>query len=271
MVKPFKFSFAVSVSMTNFEAIGRGDWKSIANSLASMGYDGVELAVRDTDEVSETSIREVLDSNSLSLPAIGTGQAFLSDNLYLSSEDLLVREAAVSRVLRHMKLAGAFGASVVIGLIRGGVVKASELQRRRKLFTETLSRLCKKAESMSVNILIEPINRYETSMFPTIGSAAGLIKEIGSNRIKILMDTFHMNIEEADMYETIEQYGAMVGHVHLADSNRLAPGMGHIDFHRILESLKNVGYKGFLSFEILPVPSVEQAASDAITYIMNQF
>lgn len=262
----FKLSYAISVSRTDFKAVGKGDWRSLISSSGLMGYDGVELAVRNPDEVSLSSVREALDSSGLVLSAVGTGQAFLSDRLSLSNKDAQVRRNALNRVIRYMEFARVFGAKVIIGLIRGGVEEESRRQKRHRLLLESLKILSDKAEFMDVNLLIEPINRYETDLIPTLESAAELIEETGCNKMQILTDTFHMNIEEKDMCGTIEKYGHIIGHVHLADSNRMAPGKGHIDFEKILESLQKVNYKGFLSFEILPIPSVEQAAQEALKY-----
>jgi len=82
-----------------------------------------------------------------------------------------------------------------------------------------------------------------------------------------LIDTYHMNIEEASMEKAIEQAGQLLGHVHLVDSNRCAPGMGHIQFQPILETLMKIGYSGYLSGEFLPLPDDETAARTFLTHI----
>jgi sugar phosphate isomerase/epimerase len=79
-----------------------------------------------------------------------------------------------------------------------------------------------------------------------------------------LADTFHMNIEEAHITASLRTAGSELGHVHLADSNRQAPGYGHLDVHNVLGVLQEMGYRGYLSFEILPLPTFRQAAEDAI-------
>lgn len=264
-----KISFAISISPTAFDAVGQGDWRQVINFLSSEGYDGVELAVREPEKVPVDSVMETLEAARLPVPAVGTGQAYLTDGLSLSSPDVNIRQKAVSRLKGHIQLASLLEADVIIGLIRGGVVKKTEQEHHMLFFKEALKALCEKAENKNVRLLIEPINRYETGLLPTLESVAKVIDEIGSRQLRILMDTFHMNIEEVDIYQSIEKYGAMIGHVHLSDSNRMAPGKGHIDFQKVVKSLKKVNYNGFLSFEILPEPSVEQAARDAIGHITD--
>jgi sugar phosphate isomerase/epimerase len=80
-------------------------------------------------------------------------------------------------------------------------------------------------------------------------------------------DVFHMNIEDVSITGSLEKAGALVGYMHFADSNRWAPGQGHLDFPAILASLKRIGYEGYVTVEILPYPDPDTAAEQAITYL----
>lgn len=82
-------------------------------------------------------------------------------------------------------------------------------------------------------------------------------------------DTFHMNIEEQSIYDAIKNARRYLAHFHLADNNRLAPGQGHLDFKKIIKALKEIGYKGFVSAEILPKPDQYTAAKLAIEHIKS--
>ena len=82
--------------------------------------------------------------------------------------------------------------------------------------------------------------------------------------MKLLADLFHMNIEEADIAGTIRGAGEAIGHVHFVDSNRHAPGMGHTCFEPVIEALRDIGYRGCLSVEALPLPDAETAAKTAL-------
>lgn len=109
-------------------------------------------------------------------------------------------------------------------------------------------------------VLVEPLNRYETNLLNTLEQAAGVVSGVGSDRVRILADLFHMNIEEADMVEGIRRWGGLIGHVHFVDTNRRAVGFGHLDVEPVLAALRGAGYGGYLSAEALPLPDPVGAA-----------
>ncbi len=105
-------------------------------------------------------------------------------------------------------------------------------------------------------IVFEPLNRYETKLVNKVSEAKELIK--GLRNVKLLLDTFHTTLEEHSPYDAILEAGNLIGHVHVADTNRLAPGLGMLDWERVLYRLIRVGYEGFLSIEALAKPSYEE-------------
>ena len=117
---------------------------------------------------------------------------------------------------------------------------------------ESLSLLVKYAEERGVTIGLEPINRYETFLISNLEQALKMINEVGSQALKIHLDTFHMNIDEPDPIEAIRQAGDRLINMHISDSNREAPGEGHFDFTGMMAALNAIDYQGFLTLE--PVP-----------------
>jgi 5-keto-L-gluconate epimerase len=107
----------------------------------------------------------------------------------------------------------------------------------------------------AITLVIEPINRNEKSLYKDTASAKEVIDRIGKPNLKMLIDTFHMNIEEPDMVRSILAVGDCISHVHFVDSNRWPPGCGHIDFRKILHVLRKIRYLGMICAEILPKPS----------------
>ncbi|MCJ7708999.1 MAG: sugar phosphate isomerase/epimerase, partial [Anaerolineales bacterium] len=105
----------------------------------------------------------------------------------------------------------------------------------------------------------------------TIAETLEFIDTVGAPNLGLLVDTFHMNIEEASMTGPLIAAGNRLWHVHLVDSNRCAPGMGHTDFAPIVSALVAVGYSGYLSGEILPVPDDETAAAHWIQAVRRLF
>jgi sugar phosphate isomerase/epimerase len=98
-------------------------------------------------------------------------------------------------------------------------------------------------------VCIEPITQFESRHCRDVAGALNLIREIGNPRMKLALDTHNMNITEARIDYSIHVAGDRIGHVHLADNNRLLPGKGHIDFAGVFAALRDVNYAGWFSFE----------------------
>lgn len=263
-----KLSLVVSLEETGFDAVAfRGRWEEGVRLAASLGYDAVELAVRDPGAIDREAVRRVIRDSGLAVAAIGTGQAYLKDGLSFTSDDAGIRARAIERMAAHVQLASEFGAPAITGLIRGRITRDRAATDARVV--EALTRLLPVAERSDVRLLIEPINRYETDYLNTIGETLDLIDRMRSARLQVLADTFHMNIEERSIEDALRACGRRLGHVHIADSNRQAPGFGHLDFARILEVLDEIGYGGFLSAEIVPAPDPDSAARQTVQHLKS--
>jgi sugar phosphate isomerase/epimerase len=263
-----KIALVISVEDTGFDAVAmRGGWAGAARAAAAMGFDGVELAVRDPAGVDAEALARLLRETGLEVPAVGTGQAYLADGLNLSHPDEGVRARAIERVCAHIRLASPLGAPVIIGLIRGRVAGGRPATEAR--LVASFEPLVGAAEREGGALIIEPINRYETDLLTTIAETEHFIDLIGGGPVGVLADTFHMNIEEASIEQSLQAAGDRLRHVHTADSNRRAPGWGHLDFAAVLATLRAMSYRGWLSAEILPLPDPEAAARQTITHLRS--
>jgi sugar phosphate isomerase/epimerase len=119
----------------------------------------------------------------------------------------------------------------------------------RRVLLEALEELGKHADEQRTLVLLEPLNRYEDHMLNRVEQAVELCEAIGRPSVKVMGDLFHMNIEEDDLGEAIRQAGSHIAHVHLADSNRLQPGAGHTDFAGAFDSLRGIGFDGYMAME----------------------
>jgi sugar phosphate isomerase/epimerase len=259
-------SLVISTEETGFDAVAmRGTWQDAVRTAAALGYDGVELAVRDGTRLDPSVVSSIVGEAGLAVPAIGTGQAYLADGLSLAHPDESIRARATARVAAAINLAARLGAAVIVGLLRGRISGDRAVTDRRLI--ESMRALLPIAEQLKVPILFEPINRYETDYLPTVEGVMEIINQMGSPLLGVLADTFHMNIEEASIEESLRRAGPRLRHVHVADSNRLAPGWGHLDFSRILSVLRQMDYRGYLSAEILPHPNPHAAAKQAVEHL----
>ena len=191
--------------------------------------------------------------------------AAVQDGLTFADPDREVRRRAVERVKEHIDLAAEIGSAVTIGSMSGKLgPDRDERPARRAAALESLGAVCAVARQAGVTVLLEPLNRYECDYINTVQDGLDVMQEIGASNVKLLADTFHQNIEEADMAASLTSAASHVGHVHLVDSNRQAPGHGHLDLRGVLSALREIGYDGYLAFEVLPLPSPRAAAEDGL-------
>jgi len=263
-----KLSIVLSTQAAQFEAVAyKGDLEANLAKIACWGYDGVELAIRDPDMVDVDKLIKSLAKERLSVPAIGTGQAWGEERLSFTSDDSAVRRAAVERIKRHIFLAERLKANVIIGLIRGITPKGQSHSQSIQYLIQSLRECLDFAVSKGVRLALEPINRYETDLVNTTNEALDLIEQVGSEDLGMLLDTFHMNIEEPVIEDSIQACGKRIFHFHVADSNRKYPGGGHLDFKSILTILYSTGYRSWVSGEFIPDPDPDTAALRSINYL----
>jgi 5-keto-L-gluconate epimerase len=228
------------------------EWAKVA------GFDAVELILCRPALVDPERIGARLAVHGLALSTISTGQAVGMDGLSMTAADVEIRLATRRRLFEQIDFSTCLGRpNVTIGLMRG---KGGLLPREAELelLRSELREIAGYAARRCVVMNLEPINRYECSLLNSSESAYGLILDIGNpESVGVLYDTFHSNIEDADMIATIERIGHKISHVHLADSNRRLPGEGHADFPGIVRALGAAGFGGCASLEVLNDPSAE--------------
>jgi sugar phosphate isomerase/epimerase len=248
----------------------RGDPRQAFDLAAALGYDGVELHLRRPTDVDPPGLLKLLADTGLGVPTLGTGMAAGEDGLTFAHDDPAVARQAVARIAEHIRLAAAIGSAVTIGLIWGRV-GADPRQRpeRMRRALECLAECCRTAEAAGVPLLLEPLNRYESDYPQTVAQGLEVLQTVGSPKLKLLADTFHMNIEETSILASLRAAGPHLGHVHLADTNRQAPGHGHLDVAAVLQTLADMGYAGYLSLEVLPLPDTRTAAEDGLRTIRS--
>jgi sugar phosphate isomerase/epimerase len=242
-------------------------WDDLAEGCrkaAKLGFDAVEVFPPGPDAVDPAELRNLLDDNGLSLAAVGTGAGWVKHKLSLTSADDATRDRAVAFVQRTLDLAAQFGAPAIIGSMQGRWEGAVSKAVALRYLGNALFKLDEHAHDLGTTLLYEPLNRYETNLINTQAEAAQFLSGLQVRHVKILADLYHMNIEEANLPAAIRAAGAHIGHVHFADSNRRAAGMGHTDFGPVVAALREVGYSGYLSAEVLPLPDSDAAAAQTI-------
>lgn len=245
-----------------------GDLPAAFRQAAEFGCHGVEIHFRSAEDLSLKTVKQLMADYGLEVPTLGTGMA-AGDGLSFSDPRPEIRARTVERVLGHVEFAAEIGSAVTIGSLSGklGPGAAAERLRRRTQALECLAKVCDGARRAGVTVLLEPLNRYECDYINSLADFVKVAAEIGAPNLKLLADTFHMNIEEAEMVASLKAAKSFLGHVHLADTNRQAPGHGHLDIAAVLATLDEIDYRGYLSFEVFPVPDARTAIRDGIAAV----
>lgn len=245
-----------------------GDLTTGLRTAAEAGFDAVEISLRVPGDVLLQQLQQELKALGLVVCAIATGQSCLHDGFCLAAADEEKRAGAVARIKEHVDFAVELDAKVIIGGIRGRfTVAEEERDNLRKSATSALAECAAYASTKGVNLLLEPVNRYETNWINSVLDGVQVIEQIGSPALQLLPDTYHMNIEARDISASLSAVSAHIGYMHFSDSNRLAPGQGHINFPEVLKTLIENGYEGTITSEILPLPSDLEAMQQAAGYL----
>lgn len=241
---------------------------------AKHGFDAVEIFPSHADELDGLALRDLLRRHQLKLAAVGSGAGWVKRKLRLTDPDPHVRMCARDFIGAIIDFAGGFGAPAIIGSMQGrwgdGPNPVSRDQALAWL-KEELDQLGPRAHALGVPLLYEPLNRYETNLFNTVTDAVSFLDTLRTRNVKLLCDLFHMNIEEPDIAAALRTAGPHLGHVHFADSNRRAIGLGHTNVAPIVTALREIHYTGFVSAEVLPLPDSETAAQQTIASFRRWF
>lgn len=264
----FRTSMAISPTKADFAPLlFAGDWETAIDVALEQGWDAIEVSVRDPADRAVVECVAAASSIDLSVSAIATGQSYYTDGWSPTNPDAAIRKALRHRFREIVDLASSIESLVVIGGVRGRLeMNAGSVGEQFHRAVDEVRGYAEYAKSNGVDLVIEPINRYETNFLNTVSEVLAFIAELDVDNVYVLPDTFHMNIEEVSLGGSLREAGDSIRHVQFTDSNRLAPGQGHIDFGELTTVLQEIGYLGYLSAEILPEPDSTIAAHQAVTF-----
>jgi len=250
-----------------------GELKKAFSVAKELKFDGIEISLADPEEISLSELKDLVDNYQIGISAVATGGVAVRDGLIFSSPEKSIRKAAIQRIKNHIDFASHFNAIVVIGLIKGWINSNSTYLQSEGYIIECIKECNEYAIEKGVFLALEPINRFQEDFFHSILDCKAYLDKIQLSNVKMMIDSFHMNMEDSDMWGNMRQARDYIIHVHYSDSNRLAPGMGHFDFMKMTQVLKDIGYHGYLSAEIPPIPdsyTAAKQASDSMALYLNQ-
>jgi D-psicose/D-tagatose/L-ribulose 3-epimerase len=214
------------------------------------GFDSVEIAIEDPRHIDPAVVKRELDKNGLVCGSVSA--CFGPDRDLRGSAKQ--QQATIKYMMGVLDEMVTLKSTTVIGPVyssvgRADAVPPKEYRQQWRTVVKNLKPLCREAEQRGIQICVEPLNRFETDFINTCDQAMNLISDVGSPALKILLDTFHMNIEEKSSADAIRKAGPLLGHLHACGSDRGTPGGDHTDWNSIAQALKDIGYKGDVVIE----------------------
>lgn len=260
-----KFAYTVNAPDTREKGFAwSGEPERVFAALRAIGYDGVELFVRDPRELDPKRFTRLLADTGLKAAAIGTGPLVAEDKLCLSHTDPAVRKEALERGKLVVDFAAELQSQINIGKFRGNT--EGDGKRHAWMF-EGLRELAAYALQKKVDITIEPQNRFGCDTCTSSLEGVAWIRELNLPNVHLMLDLFHAQIEDASIPASLIEAAPYLLHVHFADTNRGWPGTGSIDFAQALHILKALRYEKFISVEIKQFPDSETAARNSLQYL----
>jgi sugar phosphate isomerase/epimerase len=251
-------------------ALLTGSFEEKIRKAAELGYDGVELLIRDIKAVDQAMVKATIRRHGLTVPALVTGVLYGLNRLCLISPDPEISRRAMTQLQGFLDFAGNYGAVVDIGLLRGRLDQMPDPSAARTELVERFRQTAEYATHVGARVTLEPLNRYEADIIHNAQEGLCWVAEVDHPSFGLMLDTFHMNIEDASMEGSLREAAPKLWHMHISDSNRLSPGRGHLDFVGMFQVLREEGYQGYVSAEQLALPDPDTAAATTIRYL-NRF
>lgn len=231
-------------------------------SAAEFGYDLIEVPMLDPDRIDVAMTARLLEEYGIRA-TISLG---LEPETDLSSEDPEISARGVALLAKVVSIGRDIGATHLCGVIYSAMTKYSRPATRKGMdhSVAALRNICELAAASDITVGIEVVNRYETNIANTAAEGVALCKMIGATNTRVHLDTYHMNIEEADMARAIVETGDHLGYFHLGECHRGYLGTGSIGFETVFKALAQIDYDGPLVFESFSSEVVDPQLSNIL-------
>ena len=231
----------------------KADYIQYIDKVSRLGFDVLEICTSGLPDCTKEQLQELARYARDKELELTFCEGFSADK-DLASSDAYIRQQGIDYAKRVVEAIGIMGGKVFGGINYSawpGVLNEGITDKRPMLARciQSMKQVAKTAEDCGVEYCVEVVNRFEQYLINTSQEAVAFVDEIGSPNVKILLDTFHMNIEEDSIYEAVLTAGHRLGHVHIGENNRKTPGMGRIPWDELTAALAKIGYNGRLVME----------------------
>jgi len=227
-----------------------GDWSEFEGDLDCMkrvGYDAVELQIADPAQFDEERVRRCLDRVGYALCAFQTGSTYGTRGNCLCSPDENVRQRTTAILRSFVDLAARWQAVIVFGSLQGRLHDEADEAVGAKRIRQAIEEVGTYATQRGVVLAFEPVNHEEVGFHNTIAEVTELVRGLNLPGVRMMIDTFHMNIEEKDLLTCFASARDILAHVHLSETNRDVLGAGHWPTAAFCGALDKIGYQGYCS------------------------
>jgi len=233
--------------------------------ISELGFDAVEIAVEDPSVLDVNVVKQALDKYGLQPIVCGA----FGPSRDLTHEDPMVHRQCFEYIEECLRYAVAWNAGFVAGPMYSAVGKTRMLPPEKRLAewqlaVKNLRTACEIAASYNCQLALEPLNRFESDLVNTAEDVARLVLDINHPAAKIMLDSFHMSIEEADPYQAILTAGSQLIHMQISENHRGIPGTGITPWLKYRDALKAIGYNQVVSIESFTPQNQELAGAVCI-------
>lgn len=230
----------------------RGDYVYYTKKAAGLGFDILEIGAPPLPDYTEAQLNElkaVAEGNGISLTA-GYGPSY---DMYVASPDEKVRNKAYDWMKRLFEVLEKLNITQLVGGLYSywpvDFTKPFNKADDWKYSVEGIRKLSDIAKDYNVVLNMEVLNRFENHLLNTAEEGVAFVKEVNKENVRVMLDTFHMNIEEASLGAAIRTAGSLLGHLHTGECNRDVPGRGRMPWREIAEALHDINYEGAVVME----------------------
>ncbi len=238
--------------------------KRLAPHVAKLGFDWIEVPIEGLDDLDYTKGADIIKSIDLGVSAC----IAMGPDRDLIHPDASIRDNGMNYIRACINACDVLGATNLVGPFYSAVGRTwkSTPEERAKdtdLLVGNLTELSKYAEDHGVTLCVEPLNRFETSFLNLASQVIEVVDRVNSPACQIMLDTFHMNVEEKSLGDAIRAAGPRLKHVHTCENDRGAPGSGHVPWEDVAKALKDINYNGPVVIESFTdkVESISAAAA----------
>lgn len=260
--------------------------EKLAPRVKQMGFDLIEVPLENLDDMDHKRGAEIVADHGLGVSAC----AAMGEDRDLIHPDKAIRDSGMAYLKGAIQATHELGGTNLVGPLYSAVGRTwestpEERARDTDLLVGNLSELADYAADFDVTLCVEPINRFETSFINLADQAIPIIERINHPNCQMMLDTFHMNIEERSLGKAIRAVGSHLKHVHACENDRGAPGSGNITWDEVSQALKEINYDGPVVIESFTAkvksiakaaaiwralaPSQDELAEDGLRFLRN--